>query len=725
MENRRLFAFMFLSVATFWIWGQLVAPKLFPPPPKKPVPQQVDADGAKKSEPGISDDSIAAGAVDSAVAEKPADGEQASADGNGEAAPAVHPSVKVNLGSLEPGSGYALQVVLTSEGAAIEEVWLTDPQFRDLKLTDKQARVIGNNSSADRSFTTAVDFIDQQLLKHTPLSLEAVSWKLEQQTENPDGMSATFSFDSPDGRVRLEKTYHLPRIKVVPEQLRTALRSDPSGYTVRIEFKLINLSAEPQELVYEMQGPVGMLLENEEHTSKYRDIKIEFLAGGDDVTTTPKEIVSSVEEHEEQAGHALERKELFELLKSKDKWTGVFRYAGIDVQFFAALVAPLDDRSPELRAEQKLIDRTYPMIVEKDRRDDRKSDISFRMVSTPVKLEAKGGADSVSHQYAFFAGPKRRELLDPLPLAASRVLDYGSWFGFIARGMHWLLDQFYSIGMPYVLAIISLTVLVRGLLFPLSKKQAISAAKMKDLQPKLAELKLKFGDDKEKMARAQMELWRKHNINPLGGCLPLFFQFPIFIGLYTSLNTAVDLRMASFLWIENLAGPDALFRLPFELPFGLGADFSLLPCITVVLFLLQQKMFMPPALDEQQVAQQKMMNFMTIFMGVMFWHQPAGLCIYFIASSLWGIAERTMLGNTSVATATTDETSGEVPERGDDAGRPSASGKPSVKVVTPKPEASAKPPGFMQKLLEMAEEARQNAEKSKKDSTPNRKKRNR
>jgi YidC/Oxa1 family membrane protein insertase len=249
----------------------------------------------------------------------------------------------------------------------------------------------------------------------------------------------------------------------------------------------------------------------------------------------------------------------------------------------------------------------------------------------------------IRHKYAFFAGPKRRELLDQKPFEAAQVLNYGM-FGFVARGMHFLLDTFYEIGLPYFLAIILLTVLVRSCLFPLSRKQAIMAARQKDLQPQVVALKEKYGDDKQKLAQAQMELWRKNGINPFSGCLPLFIQLPIFIGLYTALNSAVDLRLQKFLWIDNLAGPDALFRLPFSLPLGLGRDFSVFPLVTVVLFLLQQKMFMPPAQDEQQEMQYKIMNIMTGVMGIMFWHQPAGLCLYFIASSLWSIAERKLLG---------------------------------------------------------------------------------
>ena len=192
--------------------------------------------------------------------------------------------------------------------------------------------------------------------------------------------------------------------------------------------------------------------------------------------------------------------------------------------------------------------------------------------------------------------------------------------------------------------------------------------------------------------------------------MPLFLQLPIFVGLYTALNSAVDLRLQSFLWVENLAGPDALFRLPFALPLGLGQDFSILPLCTVALFLIQQKMFMPPAQDEQQEMQYKMMNMMTGVMGIMFWHQPAGLCLYFIASSVWSIAERKLLGT----------------------GKLSPAGGAGVEVIMPSDEptmkpqsrslapqsapATAKPAGFLQKLLNAAADAQKNAEQQREKS---------
>jgi YidC/Oxa1 family membrane protein insertase len=157
-----------------------------------------------------------------------------------------------------------------------------------------------------------------------------------------------------------------------------------------------------------------------------------------------------------------------------------------------------------------------------------------------------------------------------------------------------------------------------------------------------------------------MELFRKHNYNPLAGCLPVFLQLPIFVGLYRSLMVDVELRDAPLIthavqWCSNLAAPDMLYNWSWLMPetvnagqgiFGLGPYFNILPIFTIVLFLWQQKMFMPPPTDEQTALQQKMMQYMMIFMGFMFFKVASGLCLYFIASSLWGIAERKLLPKT-------------------------------------------------------------------------------
>lgn len=639
MDYRRFVTFLVVCFAFSYLYSNFILPPKPLLPVMDPVAAKADTESAKPVGDGEKPDSEKPDADSVAASGKKADAES-SPDADEDAEPVAslipdYPEQIASLGSNDPNDNFALKAVLSSKGAAIQSVILTDPKFKELKDTEQQVQVIGNGEGRDRTMALAIDVIDKQLAD-SGVTLETVNWELVSKSVG----EVVFGFEIPGGDVAVRKTFSLQPLTVeTGDSLKAAYNTQPQAYTIEAQIELVSKSAGKKTLQYELQGPVGIVLENTAHARKYRDIKLEFFGDDDAVTLSATALNDLYTDKMEEKGQLIPESELRSTLKQSEAWTGLCRYVGVDVQFFAALVSTLDDRSVEERQRDRWIERIYPVMVASDKENVNYGDLSFRLVSAPVILEGDGA--KVTHRFGMFVGPKRRALLEPEPFVADQVLDYGWWFGFIARVMHSILDTFHSYGMPYFLAIISLTVLVRGMMFPISRKQAIMAAKQKALAPKLNELKLKFGDDKEKMARAQMELWRKHGINPLGGCLPIFIQFPVFIALYTCLNTAVDLRLAQFLWVENLAAPDALFSMP-SLPF-LGSDFNLLPCITVVLFLIQQKLFMPPPADEQAEMTQKMMNFMTIGMGLMFWHVPAGLCIYFIASSLWGIAERKLL----------------------------------------------------------------------------------
>jgi YidC/Oxa1 family membrane protein insertase len=228
-----------------------------------------------------------------------------------------------------------------------------------------------------------------------------------------------------------------------------------------------------------------------------------------------------------------------------------------------------------------------------------------------------------------------------------------------------ILHFFYSIVGNYGLAIIMLTVLVRLCMVPISRKQAQSMVKMQELKPELDKLKDKYKGDPTKQSQAMQELYRKHNINPLAGCLPMFIQLPIFIGLYRSLAVDVELRQAPLIsdavhWCSNLAAPDMLLNWSSFMPasvnsgigfLGLGPYLNVLPLVTVALFIAQQKILMPEPANEQAAMQQNMMKYMMIFFAFMFYKVASGLCIYFIASSIWGITERKLMPMPTAATA--------------------------------------------------------------------------
>jgi YidC/Oxa1 family membrane protein insertase len=183
------------------------------------------------------------------------------------------------------------------------------------------------------------------------------------------------------------------------------------------------------------------------------------------------------------------------------------------------------------------------------------------------------------------------------------------------------------------------------------------SAKMAKLRPELAKVQEKFKNDPQARSMAQWELVKKHGVNPFSsctGCLVMLIQMPIFMGLYYALNESMHLRLASFLWMDNLAAPDMLLNWSnwpvlgwlgrgftiFGMWIHLGDYLHILPLISVTLMYIHQKKVAPPAMDEQQAMQMKMMNYMMFVFAYMFYWVPSGLCLYFIVSSGWGLLER-------------------------------------------------------------------------------------
>jgi len=651
-QQRRLLVFGLVSFLTFYGWlfiGPWAFPDLFPKdPPKVAEVDGVDparGDGAS-SEDGGDESSSDDGEPDedgtptvvAVEGSEPENGEATDEPAEPDAPKLPdHPTQTVVLGSSDVASGYVLQVELTSVGASVQSATLTDPRYPVAENPEKldprpQLRVVGNNLSRDdtikpliksRAALTVdldIESVDEAFKEQDiRASLRTLNWELlesENDFDNSNIVSgATFRIVSPDGTLEVRKIFQLQKVPADRINEPEIRQSYGEAYQLNVSVQLRNISTKTIAAQYALQGPVGLPLEDVENARKYRDIKVGFLDKDDNVSAellTASALVTDV------------RKERVE------EWTKPIQYAGVDVQFFAALIVPTGDQV----ARQSFATIT-PTVVTEDEESER-SDISLELKSPEFEIPADG---LVQHDFQMYLGPKSLELL--APLKADSIIDYG-WFGWISQRMVWLLKTFHGWGIHYGIAIIMLTILVRGMMFPISRKQAASSKKMKDLQPQLTAIREKHKDDKQKLAQAQMDLYREADFNPFAGCLPVFLQLPIFISLYQALNNWVDLRMASFLWIDNLAAPDALFEMGFSLPF-LGSDFNLLPLITVVLFYAQQKMFMPPPTTDEMAMQQKMMNFMMIFMGFLFYRVPAGLCVYFIASSAWGMSERKLL----------------------------------------------------------------------------------
>lgn len=226
----------------------------------------------------------------------------------------------------------------------------------------------------------------------------------------------------------------------------------------------------------------------------------------------------------------------------------------------------------------------------------------------------------------FYVGPKDQKALSALSETLNLVVDYG-FLWWLAIPIHWLLMFYQSFVGNWGLAIILITLTVRGGLYPLTKKQYTSMAKMRNLQPKLADLKERFGDDRQKMGQAMMELYKKEKVNPMGGCLPILLQMPIFIALYWVLLESFELRHAPFmLWINDLSVQDPYYILPL--------------LMGVSMYIMQKMQPIAPTMDPMQV---KMMQWMPVIFTVFFLWFPAGLVLYWLVGNIVAIIQQKII----------------------------------------------------------------------------------
>ena len=221
----------------------------------------------------------------------------------------------------------------------------------------------------------------------------------------------------------------------------------------------------------------------------------------------------------------------------------------------------------------------------------------------------------------FYAGPKDQYRLKEISPYLDLSVDYG-WLWWIAQPLFWLLTNIHALVGNWGVAIILLTVLIKGAFFKLSAASYRSMANMRRVQPKLVALREQFADDKQKQSQAMMELYKKEKINPMGGCLPILVQMPVFIGLYWMLMESVELRHAPFiLWIKDLSVMDPYFVLPLMM----GAS----------MFYMQK--LNPPPPDPMQA---KIMQWMPVMFTFFFLWFPAGLVLYWVVNNLLSMAQQ-------------------------------------------------------------------------------------
>ncbi|WP_368485184.1 membrane protein insertase YidC [Pseudoalteromonas sp. SD03] len=221
----------------------------------------------------------------------------------------------------------------------------------------------------------------------------------------------------------------------------------------------------------------------------------------------------------------------------------------------------------------------------------------------------------------YYMGPKESDKLEAIHTDLDLTVDYG-WLWFISQPLFVLLKWLHSILGNWGVAIIAITIIVKTLMYPLTKAQYTSMAKMRALQPKMKALKEKYGDDRQKFGQATMEMYRKEKVNPMGGCFPILLQMPIFLALFYVFLESTELRHAEFvLWLTDLSAKDPYYVLPI---------------------LFGASMFITQKLQPMTVTdpmQQKMMTFMPVIFSVFFLWFPSGLVLYWLVSNLISIVQ--------------------------------------------------------------------------------------
>jgi YidC/Oxa1 family membrane protein insertase len=247
-------------------------------------------------------------------------------------------------------------------------------------------------------------------------------------------------------------------------------------------------------------------------------------------------------------------------------------------------------------------------------------------------------AQSAAREYRAYLGPKEIARLEAFAPSAVSSIDLGwSFVHPMTRAFGWLLAALHSVVPNYGLSIILLTILVRLAMAPLTVKQMRSMERMRRIQPMIKEIQEKYADDRQKQSEAMMSLYRQEKVNPLGGCLPMFLQLPVFVGLFYALRSSIQLRQAPFVgWIDDLSAPDLLFTIP-----GLDFPVRLLPLLMGASMFVQQKLT-PVQTDPAQA--RMMLIMMPGMMTVVSYSFPSGLVLYWMMSNVLAIAHQLWIG---------------------------------------------------------------------------------
>lgn len=430
--------------------------------------------------------------------------------------------------------------------------------------------------------------------------LSRLHWKLEPRAGDADPV--VFSLRDDRGRT-IRKTIEF----VGPD--------DPYLVETQVEFE------GPWEGSYRFWGPKGLRVD---HNARDPNQHVIGLAGDDgSFATEERDAISLVE-----GGLETDERRIL--------------WGGLESNFFAFVIRP--------QPVDGQLDWTT--LYRGNETDDGKGGdrLERQIPSQPFEVGFERSITPGSeHAYELFLGPKDREVLSKYDDRGYGELIYYGKLAPLVRLFLALLNFFNGIVGSYGVAIILLTVLVKTVLHPINKKNQgmmqRQQKKMAKIQPQMKKLKERFKNDTLQQQREMQKLFKENDINPaalFGGCLLLFLQLPIWIGLIQTFSVAIELRHESFLYIPDLTEADHLFAFGFTIPLLGWSHFNLLPIVYVILTLINQRM-MPRSDDPQMQSQQKMMTFMMVAFGFIFYNFSSGLLLYFLTSSGLGIIEQKII----------------------------------------------------------------------------------
>ncbi len=636
MDTRRFIIAMTLSLAVMYGYTYFIA-KRQKPATTQPVPASTQAAApAAATEPGAAPQTTAG-----YEAKQPASAPTTAGVWQVRGAKEAR---QVTLGTNTPAGTFDTQAVLTNQGAAVERILLVAKKKKGKYSVYRYAKTVAGlepyplieplvSPDGQTAYSWATDSIRIGQPEAT-VRLTDVPWNVEvrQIEEGPKkgAYEARFWVDilnADQPVVRIVKRYVLA----------------PKSFGIDMGLTFESLNNRPVRLVVAQGGPVGIL--RADPRSDYRKVFVVNMEKNRPVPTqwTHAQLVK----HEGTAvvGSA-----------NPITWTAL-----VD-KYFAAISAPVKSVGADSAIDET---RIFTDSTEKTETGN----LLMDMVSPPITVKPQKPAEL---HYDLYAGPKDTQVFAENPSYVTRnyaLLNSSeyTWCTFSSLGevmtglLHWLNRWIWPHN--YGLAIIILVLLVRLIMHPLTKHQQVTMTQMQQRQaevaPKIDALKKRHANDRQQLQVETMRVYREAGINPasqVAGCLPMLIQLPIWVALYSALNYDIQLWHAPFIWwIRDLSAPDALYAwtTPVNIPLfswfiGPVTKFNLLPVLLGAAMYFQQKFTpkpTPPAggssdQANQQQQMQKMMGFMMIFMGLLFYNMPSGLCLYIMASSAFGVAEQ-------------------------------------------------------------------------------------